>query len=211
MTDARRVVSIAAACAALLLPACGPRRVRTVQEPGQDLVVLLPDPDGKTGHATVSNKSGKVELAAARESTIVAPAEPPQPVTRMSGDDVSAIFGEVLSSLPPPPQHFTLFFEFESDELTEQSRKLLPKILRAVRDRPVPDIVVVGHTDRTGSPATNVTLGLKRANTVRGLLRDAGIDDASIQATSHGERDLLVQTADGVFEARNRRVEISVR
>ena len=211
MNHPRRFVAATAAFAAMLCLGCGPHRVRTVQEPGQDLVVLLPDSDGKTGHAQVSNKSGKVELATARDSTIIPAREAPQPVVKISADDVNAIFGDVLATLPPAPQHFTLFFEFESDELTTQSRSLVPKILRAVQDRPVPDIVVVGHTDRTGSADSNVTLGLKRANMVRSLLRDAGIEDSSIQATSHGETDLLVTTADGVFEARNRRVEISVR
>ena len=43
------------------------------------------------------------------------------------------------------------------------------------------------------------------------MLVDAGLASASIAVTSHGEADLLVRTADGVFEPRNRRVEITVR
>ena len=38
-----------------------------------------------------------------------------------------------LSALPPPPQHFTCYFRFESDELTDESRALVPEILQAVR------------------------------------------------------------------------------
>jgi len=40
---------------------------------------------------------------------------------------------------------------------------------------------------------------------------DAGLPASSIAVRSHGEGALLVRTADGVFEPRNRRVEITVR
>ena len=46
---------------------------------------------------------------------------------------------------------------------------------------------------------------------VNNLLSVAGLDLAAIDVVSHGETELLVPTADGVFEARNRRVEITVR
>jgi hypothetical protein len=80
-----------------------------------------------------------------------------------------------------------------------------------VKSHPVPRVTVIGHTDTTGSAASNVELGLRRANVVRALLVDVGIDPAAIDVTSHGEATLLVPTADEVFEPKNRRVEISVR
>ena len=80
-----------------------------------------------------------------------------------------------------------------------------------MRDRPVPDVLVIGHTDTTGSPASNFELGLKRATTVRNILVEAGLDPAFIELISHGEEELLVPTADEVAEPRNRRVEIAVR
>ena len=54
-------------------------------------------------------------------------------------------------------------------------------------------------------------LGLIRANTVRGLLVQVGLDPSTIEVRSHGESDLLVKTPDETPEPRNRRVEISVR
>jgi outer membrane protein OmpA-like peptidoglycan-associated protein len=129
----------------------------------------------------------------------------------MTEADVSRLFGDALAALPLAPQHFTLFFRFESDDLTDESRALLAQILGAARGRPVPDVVVIGHTDTTGMRARNIELGLKRAQAVRRRLIDAGIDASVIEATSHGEADLLVRTADDVLEPRNRRVEITVR
>ena len=211
MNGAPQIIVLIAAIAGLMLPACAGRRSRTSMQPGQDLVVLLPDADGKAGKAVVSNKSGRVELDAAREATIISASQPPSPVTLLDPADVDALFKDVLAALPQAPEHFTLFFQFESDELTDESRALVPRVIETVRRRPVADVVVIGHTDRTGAAAVNFELGLKRANAVRDLLLKAGLTPSSIDVVSHGERDLLVATADEVFEAKNRRVEISVR
>jgi outer membrane protein OmpA-like peptidoglycan-associated protein len=72
-------------------------------------------------------------------------------------------------------------------------------------------VVAIGHTDTMGTPVKNVELGLRRANAVQALLVDAGLPATSVAVTSHGEGALLVRTADGVVEPRNRRVEITVR
>jgi outer membrane protein OmpA-like peptidoglycan-associated protein len=52
---------------------------------------------------------------------------------------------------------------------------------------------------------------MRRANVVRTMLIDAGLSQAAIDASSHGEMELLVPTANDVFEPKNRRVEITVR
>jgi outer membrane protein OmpA-like peptidoglycan-associated protein len=200
-----------ALCAAGLVWGCAPHRVRAPEQPGSDTIVLLPDPDtGTTGRAIVSNTAGAVDLVAARESTRVSANQPPAAPTVMSEADVKAVFADVFSALPPPPRHFTLYFRFESDELTEESRALVPKIRQTVRDRPTADVVIVGHTDTTGAPASNFTLAYGRAIRVRDLLVEAGLL-TYVEVTSHGEAELLVQTADDVLEPRNRRVEITIR
>jgi outer membrane protein OmpA-like peptidoglycan-associated protein len=212
MNDTRQFAQLIAAFALGLVGACGPQRVQTPEPSSPDLIVILPDPEGGTvGRAVISNPAGSVDLSAARESTRVAPKTAPTRVTEMSEAEVKKLFGDVLSALPPPPQHFTLFFRFESDELTDESRALVPQILQAVKERPVPEVAVVGHTDTRGTPAGNFDLGLKRANMVRSLLIDAGLDPSFVDVTSHGEAELLVPTADEVYEARNRRVEITIR
>jgi outer membrane protein OmpA-like peptidoglycan-associated protein len=190
---------------------CGPRRIAGPVRPGQDLVVLLPDSDTKTtGAARVSNPLGAVELDEPREAAVVTPTTAPV-LTRVSEADVKSIFGAALSALPPAPRRFTLFFRFESDELTDQSQALIPEILAAVREHTVQDVVAIGHTDTMGTQLANYGLGLKRAMMVRNLLIAAGLDGSTIEATSVGELDPLVKTADETPEPRNRRVDIAVR
>jgi outer membrane protein OmpA-like peptidoglycan-associated protein len=213
MTCVRRSFFVlTAACAVALLGGCGARKVKQPELPGQALVVLLPDPEsGAVGRAIVSNAAGKADLSAARDSTVVVARRAPEPVKPLSPAEVKSLFADALDALPPPQRHFTLFFRFDSEELTADSRALAPEIVRAVRDRRVPDVLIVGHTDTTGSKVMNFDLGLRRANSVRSLLRQAGLDASAIDVVSHGETELLVPTADGVIEARNRRVEITVR
>jgi outer membrane protein OmpA-like peptidoglycan-associated protein len=210
MTFARRVLVLVAVAAGLQL-ACGPRRAQTPQRKGETTVVLLPESDGSVGRATVSNSAGTVELGSARASTVVAPNTAPEPPKEMSEADVKRIFGAALAVQPPAPAHFTLYFEFDSDELTAESRKLVSEVQSAVKTYPAPQVTVIGHTDTRGAATANIGLGLRRANVVRMRLIEAGLDGSSINVTSHGEATLLVPTADDISEPKNRRVEITVR
>ena len=197
--------------ALLLVTGCVPKKVQTPQATSPDLVVLLAD-RGKTtaGRAIVSNDKGAVELDEAGAAVIVSPGQAPKSVP-VDSKDVQRKFADALASLPPAPQHFILYFRFDSEELTDESRRLVQEVLVAVKQRPDPEIVATGHTDTTGTQAKNIELGLRRANAVRALLIDAGLPPASVAVRSHGEAALLVHTADNVFEPRNRRVEITVR
>ena len=218
MKYARLVALVIATASAAFFPACAKKQVST---PSPDpktatLVLLLPDPDTThTGQATVSGRGAtqpaSVDLAGPRQATLVGLNGAPTRVTTLTEDEVRKQYGELLSALPPAPQHFILYFRFESDELTAESRALVPAILGSVKNRPVPEVVVTGHTDTTGSATSNFELGLKRASMVRTLLIDAGLDQAAIEVTSHGEAALLVTTPDETYEPRNRRVEITIR
>jgi outer membrane protein OmpA-like peptidoglycan-associated protein len=208
-----RPLAILATLAAALATACGPKQVVPAPGPtGRALVVLLQDSDTRTtGRASVSNASGSADLAAARDSTVATANTRPTPVTKMSDAEVQRVFGAALAALPPPARHFTLYFRFESLELTDESRALVPEILSTVKQRADPEVAVVGHTDTMGAARTNVALGLKRAATVRDFLVAAGLDPSTVDLTSHGEGNLLIRTPDETPEPRNRRVEISVR
>jgi outer membrane protein OmpA-like peptidoglycan-associated protein len=206
------VLATQVAALAALSTACGPKTVKPPEPRSESLAVLLPDSDTKTvGRASVSNSAGSTELKAERESTVAVVGQAPAAATVMDESEVQRIFGATLAALPPPPTHFMLFYKFDSDELTDESRALVPNILQSVKDRPYPDVMIIGHTDTTGTATSNYTLGLRRATAVRTMLVEAGLNASFVETTSHGEADLLVQTADNVAEPRNRRVEITVR
>ena len=212
MTNAQRAIFVVTVLAALGT-ACGPKHLDLSVPPasGRALIVLLPDSDGSVGRANVSNRSGSADLDAARAATQATANRRPSRVSTLSDQDVNRIFGDALSALPAAAQHYVLYFRFESDELTDESRALVLDIQKAVKERPMPDIVAVGHTDTMGTPRANFELGLKRATSVRNLLTQAGLDASTIDVTSLGEADLLIKTPDETPEPRNRRVEVTLR
>ena len=90
-------------------------------------------------------------------------------------------------------------------------RQQLPAILSQARALPGGELVVVGHTDRTGSPQANDVLSLQRAQAVRNLLIAQGFQPELVEAVGRGEREPAVPTEANVDEPRNRRAEIIVR
>ena len=211
MRDVRRSSTWLTIAAVSIATACGPKHISSPERPGQDLVVLLPDPETRTtGAAGVSNPLGSVDLAAERDAARVTANSAPV-LIKLSEAEVNRLFGDALSALPPAPSRFTLFFRFESDELTDQSQALIPEVLAVVKKHLVQDVVVIGHTDTMGTQPANYALGLKRAMMVRNLLVAAGLNGATIDVTSVGELDPLVKTPDETPEPRNRRVDIAVR
>ena len=211
----RRASYVALIAAAVLAAACAGKHVTSAvppTPPAPTLIALLPDPEtGVTGKIQVGNEFGGLPVATPRGATLVKPNAAPLPVRQLSEEEVTSIFGAALDALPPAPRHFTLYFEFDADTLTEESSRQISEVLAAVRRLPVPEVVVIGHTDTMGDAKANVVLGMKRAMSVRNVLVAAGIAPEMIQVASHGERDLLIKTRDNTPEPRNRRVEISVR
>jgi outer membrane protein OmpA-like peptidoglycan-associated protein len=196
---------------ALALASCGPRRVEVPAPQPQTLIVALADEAGAPSRVIVSNAAGSVELSETGAATRVAGSAPPTPAAVIDEASVQKIFGATLSDLPAPVQRFNLYFQLQSDELTEESRALLTDIIRAVNERPVADVTVIGHTDTTGTATANYELGLKRASAIRTWLVSSGVSAALVDVASHGEGDLLVGTPDDTAEARNRRVEVTVK
>jgi outer membrane protein OmpA-like peptidoglycan-associated protein len=208
----RLIVVTLTTIAAATTTACGRKRPAVPAAPAATLVVLLPDADSATSsRIVVSNAAGAVELVAPLDTTTVSTKLAPTPPAKMSDDEVTRQFAAVLADLPTAAQRFNLHFRIESSELTDQARALVPAVLQAVRQRPGPDVTVIGHTDTTGTSGNNYRLGLQRAMAVRDLLLKAGLDAALVEVESHGEADLFIRTRNNTAEPRNRRVEITVK
>jgi outer membrane protein OmpA-like peptidoglycan-associated protein len=172
-------------------------------------VVLLPEKDGR--QTAVSVRQGDKEVIL--DQPYAAARTPSQgPRAYVAGpQDVNAQFGPALAAQPARATRFTLYFVEGKDEFTEQSQQVVYKILTEIAQRPVPDVLVIGHTDTVGSDQANDVLGQQRADIVRAALIRLGVPADDIRALSRGKRNLAVPTASGVAEPLNRRVEIIVR
>ena len=181
-------------------------------QPPRDVVALAPDPEsGEVGALTVRTPAGEVTLDTANQATTLTAGQAPSAPTLLPPDEIQRLFGDALAALPPPARRFLLYFDIGDVSLTAESRALVPEILTTVKERPVPEVSIVGHTDTTGGAAANVALGLRRAALIRDQLVAAGLDARLVEVTSHGETNPVVPTPDNTAEARNRRVEVTVR
>lgn len=172
-------------------------------------IILLPEADGGPTSLVVRQGEREVLLDRPYAATELSLADPW--AYRATAEEVQAAFGGALAAQPARAMHFTLNFVEGSDDLTADSQQALDAMFADLAKRSVPDVLVVGHTDAVGSDSYNDALALKRAQTMRSALIARGIPPDDIVAIGRGKRELLVPTADGVAEPRNRRVEIVVR
>jgi OOP family OmpA-OmpF porin len=102
-----------------------------------------------------------------------------------------------------------VFFNSDSDALTPSGRAILDNVAAAYRDCGEIQVMIAGHTDRERSDQYNVGLSQRQAANVRAYLAGRGIPDGVMTTEAFGESRPLVETADGVREPQNRRVEIT--
>lgn len=175
-------------------------------------VVLLDDPDGRTGKIRVSSATGEQQLDTAHQSTQVSKttAAPSKPKI-MDQEKIDTTFGPALSALPAQSEQFLLYFEHGTTILTPESKLLPARVLATVQERHSTDVRVNGHTDRVGASDRNMRLSHDRAMLIHDYLVNAGIHPDIISVFAHGEGNPLIPTEDDVAEPKNRRVEVLVR
>jgi hypothetical protein len=108
------------------------------------------------------------------------------------------------------PGRYLVFFELDRATLTPDARSAVSEAAQDFLSAGAARVSLAGHADRSASEAYNQRLSERRVEAVRRELVRLGVPDGAIAMVAEGETDPLVQTADGVREARNRRVEIEV-
>jgi len=109
-----------------------------------------------------------------------------------------------------------VFFEYDSDEIIEESLPDLEKLAFLLNKNLAITIEISGHTDSKGNEAYNNKLSTKRAVSVRRYLIKNGVDGSRITAIGKGETEPIArnENPDGSDnpEGRqlNRRIELKV-
>ena len=178
----------------------------------ENFIVLSPANDGSVGALKVGTDKGSEVLSEGGKAIYIGNRNsPPSAPAPISNEDTQLIFEDALRVHPLMPESFLLYFQFNSNELTDASKVLIGNILASIKKRQSRDISVIGHTDRTGSDIYNRQLSLERAQLVYDLLRAENIGTEDMTIIYHGEGNPLIPTADNIAEPRNRRVEVMVR
>lgn len=130
-------------------------------------------------------------------------------VKSVTPEALAAKYGDLLTTIPRKPALFRLYFKQASTDLVDPS--VIDAVLAEIKSREGADIQIVGHTDTTGDGPLNDAVSAKRAEAIKALLLEKGVDVGITRTAGRGERELRVQTGDEVDNAENRRVEITVR
>jgi outer membrane protein OmpA-like peptidoglycan-associated protein len=174
-----------------------------------EIFAVLPAPDGHVGAIVVKGPQSEQVVNTAYGAVRIEGKS--QSTAALDAGQVRDMFGSTLDALPGVATSFTLYFVEGKDELTPESQAQLDSVFAELQRRPLPDIVVIGHTDTVGSLDFNDKLSRARADRMRELLIERGLPAERIEAAGRGKRELLVPTDDNISEPRNRRVEINVR
>lgn len=106
---------------------------------------------------------------------------------------------------------FIVFFDWDKHKITSSGNDVLDAVAQEIKGRrDVKRIVIVGHTDTSGSDKYNQKLSMKRALAVQDSLVARGLSASMTDVEGRGKLDLLVKTADGVREPANRRAQITL-
>jgi OmpA-OmpF porin, OOP family len=173
-------------------------------------VVLLPEEGGAASAVTVGEGSQRTVLDKPYGAAVVDSQRNIETKT-VTAEDAKRTFADALAAQPPPSVNFTLYFETNSLEVTPASRPALDALFAEVAKRQAVEVQVTGHTDRVGSQTDNDRLSLQRAEAVRAMLIQRGVQASFLRAVGRGEREPLIPTPDEQAEPRNRRVEVTVR
>jgi len=108
-----------------------------------------------------------------------------------------------------PTKFYTIFFDLDSDKLSDIGGRVVNEIA-GDWSADADNLKLVGHADASGTADYNQDLSERRAKSVRGALEGLGLAGNKLADTGVGETDLLVPTADGVHEPKNRRVTVTI-
>ena len=114
---------------------------------------------------------------------------------------------------PPmqPARTYLVFFDWDRADLTSRARQIVSEAAQASTHVQTTQIEVNGYTDLSGTAAYNQGLSVRRARSVEAELVRDGVNRSEISIHGFGESNPLVQTAKGVREPQNRRVEIILK
>ena len=101
-----------------------------------------------------------------------------------------------------------IYFDFDKSNLTSVSINEIKSFIKLNREK-IKKFIIIGHTDTMGSKKYNQELSLERANVVKNILVESGIDKMNIKILGKGEEDLAYKTKDDIRNPVNRRAEIS--
>ena len=103
-----------------------------------------------------------------------------------------------------------ILFDIDKTDVKPVAQASLKKLALSLQNNPQTNILVVGHTDSTGTAAHNMDLSIRRAGSVKSYLITAGVNGSRLNTQGKGETEPIADNRTSEGRAQNRRVEIVI-
>ena len=103
-----------------------------------------------------------------------------------------------------------LLYDFDSDAIKPTAAQNLRTLAQSLGKYPNTDVLIVGHTDATGSDSYNMSLSERRARAAQNFLVGEGVTPTRLRAAGRGETEPIASNETEAGQAQNRRVEVAI-
>jgi outer membrane protein OmpA-like peptidoglycan-associated protein len=103
-----------------------------------------------------------------------------------------------------------ILFDVDSDQLRPAAKQNLDELAASLKDYDGTRVLVVGHTDNTGTDAYNQSLSERRSGAARGYLLQDGLTPDRVEAVGRGESEPVADNDTAAGRQENRRVEVAI-
>lgn len=136
------------------------------------------------------------------------PEPAPMPVVETAPEPAPAPIAPVEQRITVDEQLGGPLFEFDKAEI--RNTAAIDPIVKILRDNPLLEASITGHTDSRGKTEYNQRLSEKRAEVVAKYLMTKGIDQGRIKTFGMGENTPVADNDTDAGRAKNRRVEFVI-
>lgn len=103
-----------------------------------------------------------------------------------------------------------ILFDVDESDLRAEAESNLTELAESLESYEDTRVLVVGHTDSTGSDSYNKALSERRAESARAWLLRQGIQPDRVEALGRGETEPVADNDSEAGRQQNRRVEIAI-
>lgn len=103
-----------------------------------------------------------------------------------------------------------ILFDFDKTDLKPAAQQNIAKLVESLNSNPDTDILVIGHTDNTGTDKYNQGLSERRAKSVKSFAVSEGLAGRRVKTEGRSFHEPIADNGTETGRAENRRVEIVI-